>query len=521
MILYKSTRGEDKLYSFSAVILKGIAEDGGLFVPKKIRQFSLDQLKLLVNKSYQERALFILDLFQTDFPRSLLKKIIYEVYSNNFSHPKIAPLKKLRNNLYILELWHGPTSAFKDIALQLMPKFFCEALQWENQIRIKKGKLPLQYLILVATSGDTGKAALEGYKNLEGISIIVVYPDKGVSGLQELHMTTQVGKNLAVYGMEGNFDDVQGIIKEIFNDQKFNKMLLEKGNIILSSANSINWGRLMPQIVYHVSSYLELADQKVIDIGEEIDIAVPTGNFGNILAAFYARKMGLPVRKLICASNQNNMLSEFLQTGIYDVNKRILTKTPSPSMDIIIAANIERLVYEITRDSEKVSQWMRQLKDKNKFTVDEKTKLFLQKTFYADWVSNDKCLTMIKKTYKETGCLIDPHTAVAQAVVNRYRQKKQENTPIVICSTAHWAKFAKDVYKALAGLNYNDFRLNRFDEFEILSKMSNLVPKASIPQSILELKNRKVRHFGKCRADKKEVEKIISSVMKREACRFS
>lgn len=510
MILYKSTRG-DKLYTFSDVILKGIADDGGLFVPTEIPQFSLDQLKLLIDKSYQERALFILDLFQIDFSKSLLKKIIKKAYSDNFDHHRIAPLVKLKDNQYILELWHGPTSAFKDMALQIMPLFFCEAVKIDNRKREAEGKKPLRYLILVATSGDTGKAALEGFKEKKDVSIVVFYPERGVSKLQELQMITQEGNNLAVYGMEGNFDDVQRIVKEILDDQKFNRILLKRRNLLLSSANSINWGRLLPQVVYHVSSYLDLVDQKVINTGDAVDVVVPTGNFGNILAAFYAKEIGLPVRRLVCASNENNVLTNFLKTGVYDISQRDLIKTPSPSMDIIVAGNIERLLYEATQDPVKVSQWMRQLKSEKRFTVDEKTKVFLQKTFYADWVSNDECLLTIKKTYEETDCLIDPHTAVAQAVVNRYCQKKLDNVPIIICSTAHWAKFAKDVYKALIGLKYIDLQPKTADEFEILSRISNLVPKAAIPQSFKELRNKKIRHVGKCKADKEEAEKIILS----------
>ena len=513
MILYESTRGDKKLYNFSQTILKGIADDGGLFVPTRIPQFTVDQLKTLVHKSYQERAYFIFKLFETDFSDETLKDIIYKAYSTNFDVLQIAPVIKLKDNQYILELWHGPTSAFKDLALQIMPHFFSEALKSDNQKRRKKGEKPLCYLILVATSGDTGKAALEGYKDKEGVSIIVFFPDKRVSKFQELSMTTQEGNNVEVYAMSGNFDDTQRCVKETFADNDFNKLLLDKYQTVLSSANSINWGRLIPQIVYHVNSYLELADQGTISLEETMDVAVPTGNFGNILAAFYAKKMGLPIRRLICASNANKVLTEVLQTGSYSVQKRTLIKTPSPSMDIIIASNFERLLYELTQDSKKVCEWMRELKETKQFSVNEKTKQLFQKLFYADWVSNDDCLLTIKKIYEETHYLMDTHTAVVQAVVERYQKDKQSETPILICSTAHWTKFTADVYKALSGTpvnEINDLKLRGLDEFDIFNKLFQLVPDSTrIPQNISNLKNKKIRHNVKCKPDRESVEKVI------------
>ncbi len=493
MIYYKSTRGLQKKFTFSEAILKGIAPDGGLFVPTEVPQLTIDKLKSLVGKSYQELCLEIFDLFQTDFPSDLLKDIIFKAYSSNFDDPQIAPLVRLKENQYILELWHGPTSAFKDMALQIMPYFFAEAAKKSSQ----------KYLILVATSGDTGKAALEGYKDKGGISIIVFYPDKGVSKLQALQMTTQEGQNLKVFSVQGNFDDVQSYVKEVFNDEKFNNQLFKKQDTVLSSANSINWGRLLPQIVYHIFSYLNLIEQKVIKKGDEIDIAVPTGNFGNILAAFYAKKIGLPIRKLICASNGNNVITKFLQTGIYDIHKKKLIKTPSPSMDIIVASNIERLLYEITNDQILINLWMRQLQEGKKFEIDAKTKKVIQEIFYADWVSNDDCLLTIKTTYNETGYLMDPHSAVAQAVVDRYQVRFGTDLPMVICSTAHWAKFPKDVYKALKGLRTDE------DEFELIQVIKEMDSKLHVPKNILDLENKKVLHKGKIQSTKEEMEKII------------
>lgn len=504
MIFYKSTRGESQLFTFSQAILKGIATDGGLFVPTGIPKFTSEDLKYLVSKSYQELCFYILKKFETGFPDGLLRRLIYKAYSGNFDNPQIAPLIHLKDNQYILELWHGPTSAFKDMALQIMPYFFAEALKEDNRKRIKSGKKPLKYLILVATSGDTGKAALVGFKNKKGISIIVFYPKSGVSSLQELSMTTQVGNNLEVIGINGYFDDAQRSVKDVFNDKEFNKKLLKKYNTVLSSANSINWGRLLQQVVYHVRSYLDLVDNKIINYGDNIDIAVPTGNFGNILAAFYAKKMGVPIRKLICASNENNVLTRLLQKGIYDINNRELIKTPSPSMDILISSNLERLLYEITRDEEKIALWMRELKEKGRFEVDPETKKKLKQIFYADWVSNRDCLTAVKNIYKETNYLLDPHTAVAQVVSDRYGKKFGLKTLVVICSTAHFAKFPKDVYKAMRGSEICD------NEFELIRKIKEIDSNLHIPKNILDLKTKKILHIEKIQATKDNIERVIS-----------
>lgn len=494
MISYHSTRGEN-LYTFSQAILKGIADDGGLFVPEKIPQITNIELKLLINNSYPELAEYIFNLFATDFSKSIIKKIVYQAYSSNFDSKEIAPLNYLKNNQYILELWHGPTSAFKDIALQSMPLFFSEAM--------KKSKTSLRYLILVATSGDTGKAALEGYKNKENISIVVFYPHGHVSQLQKLHMQTQEGNNVSVYALAGDFDTVQTLVKDIFRDTEYNKQLLEKG-FVLSSANSINWGRLLPQVVYYVSSYLDLINKKRIALGEHIDVVVPSGNFGNLLAAFYAKKIGLPIRKFVCASNTNNVLTEFLQTGVYDISKRTLSKTPSPSMDILIASNIERLLHTITNDSKKVAGWMNELKTNKKFVVNDATKKVLHKEFFADWVSNEDCLKNIKKIFDETNYLIDPHTSVAQLVAERYIKQNNISTPVVICSTAHWAKFAKDVYVSL----FPD-KETPADDFAIIDAICSLDKNISAPDSLRKLKEKKQIYTEVLTADKEAIEKLI------------
>lgn len=510
MIFYKSTRGNKKLYKFSEVILKGMADDGGLFVPEKFPKLKPDQLKRLLNTSYREKALFVFNLFETDFEKKDLKKIIGNSYSANFDDPRITPLKQLKKNQYILELWHGPTLAFKDLALQLTANLFTEALrinQEDCHDRLSRDRNDkTTYLIIVATSGDTGKAALEGYKDKKRISIIVFYPDSGVSTLQELSMITQKGKNVGVFAVAGNFDDVQGSVKEIFADKKFNQKILKEKNVALSSANSINWGRLFPQIVYHVKSYVDLVERKQIKFGDQIDIAVPTGNFGNILSAFYAKKMGIPIRKLICASNENNVFTQFLTEGKYDIRTRKMARTPSPSMNILIGSNLERLLYELTGDSKRVSDWLKKLKENKYFRVDSDICAMLKKIFHADWVSNDNCLSTIRTTLKDTGYLLDPHTAVAKTVVEKYCRENPSGIPVVICSTAHWSKFAKDIYKALKGISYDDnLKTNEFDLLEEIKKWTN----QEIPKNIAELRKKKIRFEEKCGPRKENMEKVI------------
>lgn len=466
--MYKSTRGNNKKYSFSEVLLKGIADDGGLFIPEKIPKLTLNQLTQLSDITYQKRAVFVLKLFKTGFPKSVISNIVNQAYSTNFDTPLIAPLIHLKDHQYILELWHGPTLAFKDLALQIMPLFFSNVIQKPNH-----------YLILVATSGDTGKAALEGYKDKENISIIVFYPYKHVSKIQELQMTTQEGANVSVVAIKGDFDKCQSLVKEIFNDSELKNTLKSKYHTVLSSANSINWGRLLPQVVYHISGYLDLIKKGVISAGDRIDIAVPCGNFGNIVAAFYAREMGLPIGKLICASNANNVLTEFLQTGIYDIRNRSLIRTPSPSMDILVASNVERLLYLLTRNPSQVSSWMNDLKSNKLFVVDSLTKNKLRDIFYADWVSNEDCLANVDKLQEETKYLMDPHTSVAHIVAERYLAKNKTSTPVIICSTAHWSKFSDS--------------------------------KLLVPKQINDLKKKKILHHEVCPSNLKSIKNVVES----------
>lgn len=492
MIKYISTRGNKTHVTFSNAIIKGIAPDGGLFVPEKIPHISNQQLRQLLGKTYQEKAIFLLNEFQTDLTAQTIKKLVHKAYGDNFDTKQIAPVIPLRENQNMLELWHGPTLAFKDMALQLMPHFFSEAVKNKTD----------KYLILVATSGDTGKAALEGYKNKKKISIMVFYPEGRVSQFQELQMVTQEGNNVSVIALKGDFDDCQRSVKELFADVSFGQELAEK-NIVLSSANSINWGRLLPQIVYFFHGYLELVSQKVIKFGDEIDVVVPTGNFGNILAAYYAKRMGLPIKTCVCASNANNVLTDFLRTGTYDITNRHLVKTPSPSMDILIASNIERLLYVLSGDTKKIYEWMNDLKSTGSFTVDAKTKAILQKEFYADWVSNEDSLKNIKHIYKKTNYVMDPHTAVAQLVATRFGSNSPRQ--MLIISTAHWVKFASDVYQALAG----KYIEKKGDEFMIAKEVCRIVSNASLPEQMVSLQQKERLHTRKSIADKVVLEKLI------------
>lgn len=502
MITYRSTRGSKKEYTFSQALLKGIAQDGGLLMPVQIPKMPLKKIGELQNKSYQEIALFLMELLETDFPVDVLRKVIQASYSQNFDSPQIAPLVHLKDNQYLLELWHGPTAAFKDMALQLMPLFFSEAIKVKNP--------SLQYLILVSTSGDTGAAALEGYKNKENIGLVVLYPQNQISKIQELTMTTFKAQNSKVIAIKGDFDEAQSIVKAIFNDKEFNTKLLTEYSLTLSAANSINWGRLVPQLFYYLTSYIRLLDWKKIKLGDEIDIAVPSGNFGNLFAAYFIKQMGLPVRKFICASNSNNVLTEFLQTGIFDISGRVIVPTPSPSMNILAPSNLERLLFLVTNNSQRINHWMNELKEKKKFSIDKQTKKDLQRIFYADWVDNKECLACIKNTLEQTGYLLDPHTAVAVEVANRYEIQKKDNTPIIVCSTAHWSKFPQDVYKAV----YGESNKTEKNIFKLLSEIKKQFPNSQIPKNIIALQAKKRMRVPVYQPTKEAIEEAIIKFLK-------
>ena len=460
---YTDTRGlTEQPLTFSQAILQGIAEGGGLFVPRILPQLDLGEIAGFAELSYSQLAATIYRRFGVDLPMPVVEELMNESYGDNFDNALVAPVVKVGDGNFVLELWHGPTSAFKDMALQCLPRFFSKAVEQlpadspsdqahgaESRGQGTAGSLADDYLILVATSGDTGKAALEGFKNRDHTSIIVFYPDGGVSDIQYRQMASQRGDNLAVFGVKGDFDDCQTAVKAAFSDPDFARLLAGGHRLRLSSANSINWGRLLPQIVYYVSAYAQLVGQGSLALGSELDVCVPTGNFGNILAAYYAKAIGVPIGRLLCASNQNRVLTDFINTGVYDINNRELKLTPSPSMDILVSSNLERQLFELTgRNAAAIQAWMNDLKSKKRFQVDKATFAALRQHFSADWVSDDESLATIREVYQQHEYLLDPHTAVAWKVTERLRG----GSPVLVVATAHWAKFGADVYRALNGL---------------------------------------------------------------------
>lgn len=443
---YIDTRGvTTEPVTFTQAVINGLADGGGLYVAQDIPTLTLDQIVALADVPYAQRAATIYKAFNVDLPEETIDALMADTYSDNFDNQDICPITSLDENTHILELWHGPTSAFKDMALQCLPRFFAASA---SALR-EAGQIDHEFLILVATSGDTGKAALEGFKNQPGVKIGVLYPDGGVSDIQYRQMSTQEGDNVQVWAVKGNFDDCQTAAKSIFSDQAFNEHLMSDSKVALSSANSINWGRLMPQIVYYVSSYGMLVKQGKIAAGDPIDVCVPTGNFGNILAAWYAKQMGTPIDMLFCASNENRVLADFINTGSYDISDREFKLTPSPSMDILVSSNLERQLFEITgRNAEAIAGWMKDLKESKCFKVDPETFKKLREDFAADSVDSDECLKVIKRVFDEYGYVLDPHSAVAYQVA----QNLKGTNPVLIASTAHWAKFGENVYRALHGI---------------------------------------------------------------------
>ena len=431
---------------FSQAVIKGIAPGGGLFVPERIPTMTLEEIVALGKLPYKQQAATIYELFGIDFTRKEIDELFDIIYADNFDTPAIAPVVPVGDDgTYVLELWHGPTSAFKDMALQCLPVFFSASIDKQRAA----GGPGHDYLIAVATSGDTGKAALEGFKDREHISIVVFYPDGGVSDIQYKQMATQAGGNVCVYGVRGNFDDCQTSVKKMFADDEFNDALAADSNVVLSSANSINWGRLMPQIVYYVSAYTQLVAQGALEAGQPMDVTVPTGNFGNILASWYAKQMGVPIDTIVCASNENRVLTDFIHEGTYTIEDREFVLTSSPSMDILISSNLERQLFELTgRDGGKIAGWMRDLSEKGSFTVDDETFAALSNNYRAGSVNDADCLTTIKEVMDEHGYLLDPHTAVAWKVA---RRNKGAN-PMLVVSTARWAKFGGAVYRALTDI---------------------------------------------------------------------
>ncbi len=474
---YQSTRNKTISVSSAMAIKQGLSEEGGLFVPESFPSVTMEEICSLQDMDYQGRAYFILSKYLTDFSEEELKNCISRAYTKQkFETDSIAPVYKLDQHTYFLELWHGPTCAFKDMALQILPHLLTTSMKKTNEDK--------EIVILVATSGDTGKAALEGFKDVDGTRIIVFYPENGVSEIQKLQMVTQEGNNLDVAAVRGNFDDAQSGVKQIFTDNEY-KQLLADNRFKLSSANSINWGRLVPQIVYYFSAYAELIKNGEVDPGEEINIVVPTGNFGNILASYYAKKMGLPVKKFICASNENNVLTDFINTGVYD-KKREFHTTISPSMDILISSNLERFLFDLAGCNDTVvSEWMKELSENGQYKVSDDVFAKITELFTAGFADDKKTMETIKACYDESGYVMDPHTAVAKAVYDDYVSCTGDKTKTVIASTASPFKFNQSVLIALLGHQ----AVAGKDEFALLEALAEKSG-MSIPASLAELKNK-------------------------------
>lgn len=435
---YYSTRNEKNTYSAAQAMAMGLAPDGGLFVPETIPTVSAQELKALCAMDYRARAVNIMQRYLEEFSTAELQDFVTHAYAENFDHSGIAPLRFVDEHTAFLELWHGPTCAFKDMALQMLPYLLTASLKKTGEER--------QVCILVATSGDTGKAALEGFADVPGTRIFVFYPSGGVSAIQRLQMVTQRGENVGVCAVKGNFDDAQTGVKKIFGDAQFAQELSRRG-FFLSSANSINWGRLLPQIVYYFSAYCDFVNAGKLAAGDEIVFCVPTGNFGNILAGWFAKQMGLPVKRFVCASNANDVLTEFIRTGVYNKN-RPFHMTISPSMDILVSSNLERLLYMLCGD-QKTKGFMAQLSAEGRYDVGAENHEKIAKQFYAACCDDDATRARIQTVWKHSGYLIDTHTAVAADAIDQYRAQTGDATPAVVVSTASPFKFAADVCAAL------------------------------------------------------------------------
>ncbi len=491
-LLYKSTRGAERDVKASEAILKGLADDGGLFMPEHIPSLdvSMDELK---DMSYQETAYVVMKQFFTDFTEEELKNCIARAYDEKFDTEEIVPLAKV-GETYYLELFHGATIAFKDMALSILPHLLTTAA--------KKNHVQNEIVILTATSGDTGKAALAGFADVEGTRIIVFYPKNGVSKVQELQMVTQKGANTSVVAIHSNFDAAQSGVKAIFENKELAKELCEAG-FQFSSANSINIGRLVPQVVYYVYAYAKLLQNEEIAAGEKINVVVPTGNFGNILAAYFAKQMGVPIEKLICASNENKVLYDFFQSGTYDKNREFLL-TNSPSMDILISSNLERLIYLICDcDTEKTAAMMQDLKTKGIYHLTDEMKQKLS-DFAAGYATEAQVQETISAVYKSTGYVLDTHTAVAAHVYDAYQKESQDAKKTVIASTASPYKFAKSVMTAI------DSRYADVDDFDLIDSME-VVANVEIPKAVEEIRNAEVLHTLEC--DAEQMTETVKSIL--------
>ena len=491
-LLYKSTRDAEKTVTASQAILKGLADDGGLFVPVSIPKLpvSLGELKEM---TYQEIAYTVMKEFLTDFTEEELKSCIAKAYDSKFDTEEIAPLAKVED-AYYLELFHGATIAFKDMALSILPHLLTTSA--------KKNQVKNEIVILTATSGDTGKAALAGFADVEGTKIIVFYPKNGVSRVQELQMVTQKGDNTSVVAIHGNFDNAQSGVKAMFENKELEKELNEAG-YQFSSANSINIGRLVPQVVYYVYAYAKLLQNEEIAEDEEINVVVPTGNFGNILAAYYAKNMGIPIAKLICASNENKVLYDFFRTGTYDRNREFVLTT-SPSMDILISSNLERLIYKISgEDARKDTDLMTELKTKGSYAITGEMKANLA-DFAAGYATEEQVAKTIHDIYEDTGYVMDTHTAVAATVYKAYREDSKDDRKTVIASTASPYKFAGSVMSAI------DPKYKGQDDFKLIEELQK-VSGTELPNAIKEIMNAEIRHNTECDVD--QMEQTVKNIL--------
>ncbi len=496
-MLYNSTQNKAETVSSAQAIAQGISKDGGLFVPQEFPKYDENTFKALLSEDYKGRAKKIFSDFLTDFTAEEIADCVDKAYTaEKFGGENPAPISYCTldgKQLNILELWHGPTCAFKDMALQILPHLLTKSLK-----KTYDGKTAV---ILVATSGDTGKAALEGFKNVENTKIIVFYPVDGVSPMQKHQMNTQEGENVTVCAIKGNFDDAQTGVKKIFTTESVSEKLAEN-NMLFSSANSINWGRLLPQIVYYVSAYCDMVNAGKIELGDKINVVVPTGNFGNILASYYASLMGLPINKFICASNSNNVLTDFINSGVYDKNRKFYT-TISPSMDILVSSNLERLLYKLSGNSDKtVHEWMNALKTDGKYSVTDEVKDVISDKFYGGFCDDASTKATIAKLFEQDKYLADTHTAVAVNVYEQYVDKTGDTTPAVIASTASPYKFSKAVLEAVA--DGTELPETEFDMVEKLNEISG----AAVPEPLANLKNKNARF-----SDVTEVEKMESYVL--------
>ncbi len=494
-LFYRSTRSKSELVKASQAILRGLAEDGGLYVPEYVP--TLDKsLEELSQMSYQETAYEVMKLFLTDFTEDELKSCINKAYDSKFDTEVIAPLVEA-DGAYYLELFHGATIAFKDMALSILPHLLITSA--------KKNHVKNEIVILTATSGDTGKAALAGFADVEGTRIIVFYPKNGVSPIQEKQMVTQKGKNTFVVGITGNFDDAQTGVKKLFGDKELAKVM-DTAGFQFSSANSINIGRLIPQVVYYVYAYGQLLKENKIEKGEKINIVVPTGNFGNILAAYFAKNMGVPIAKLICASNENKVLYDFFETGVYDRNRDFVL-TSSPSMDILISSNLERLIYLSTGcDPDKNAAFMKSLSREGKYQITPDMKDNMT-DFCGNFASEQETADTIKALYEKTGYVIDTHTAVAAAVLNKYRSATNDHTKVVVASTASPFKFTRSVMNAI------DHKYDAMGDFELVDTLSKLA-NVKVPNAIEEIRTAPVLHDTVC--EKEDMKSIVMKFLEIE-----